>query len=37
MCRRHSLFGLRFWASQRLLENAYKRAVAYAQGACPLL
>ena len=31
--RRHSLLGLRFWASQRLLENAFKRVVSYWQGA----
>lgn len=30
--RRHSWIGVRFWASQRLVENAFRRFVAYAQG-----
>ena len=30
--RRHSLLGVRFWASQRLLENALRRAAAPLQG-----
>ena len=33
LIRRHSLLGVRFWASQRLLENAFKRVVSYWQGA----
>ncbi|KAK9904717.1 hypothetical protein WJX75_001194 [Coccomyxa subellipsoidea] len=30
--KRHSWIGVRFWASQRLVENAFRRFVAYAQG-----
>lgn len=32
LCRRNSLFGLRFWLSQRAIEGAFKRFVAYLQG-----
>ena len=31
-CRRHSLLGVRFWASQRLLDTAMRRAAAPLQG-----
>jgi hypothetical protein len=30
--RRHSLFGVRFWLSQRAIEGGYRRFVAYLQG-----
>ena len=31
-CRRHSLYGVRFWLSQRAIEGAFRRFVAYLQG-----
>ncbi len=31
-CRRHSLYGVRFWLSQRLIEGTFRRVVAYLQG-----